>query len=101
MTEKTLYDRWVDTLKCPECGGNNFDIETEEINLLGAETQLAATRYIYCEMCGFTFAKGEPIDFINNERKRLYEKWQGKIKLSDLEKQELKDTLPENKRRYA
>ena len=88
-TDKTLYDRWVDTLKCPECGGNNFDIETIELNPIGEAIEIMLTRSIYCNICGFTFAKSERIDFINNERRRLYEKWQGKLKLSDLEMAEI------------
>ena len=89
MTEKTLYDRWVDTLKCPECGGNNFDIETFETHKICEQIRFILTEYIYCNKCGFTFGEKTSIDFINNERRRLYEKWQGKLKLSDLEMAEI------------
>ena len=89
LPQKTLYERWVDTLKCPECGGNDFEIETEETNPIGEAIRVELLRYIYCKICGFTSNKREPIDFINNERRRLYEKWRGKVKLSDLEMGEI------------
>jgi predicted nucleic-acid-binding Zn-ribbon protein len=98
MTEKTLYDRWVDTLKCPECGGNNFEIETEEGYTIGTATRQMYLTYLSCKHCGFSLNYGsrshgvdfgKSIDFINNERERLYEKWQGKVKLSDLEMAEI------------
>ena len=86
IPSKTLYEKWVDTLICPECGGKNFEIEVEERNNISDCICKLYTRFICCEMCGFTFARCEPIDFINNERKRLFEKYKDRIKLSDMEK---------------
>ena len=96
VAQKTLYERWKDTLKCPECGGNDFDIDVEESYSLGSAVRRIYLCHLYCEICGFSLnygspahGGGKPIDFINNERERLHEKWRGKIKLSDLEMAEI------------
>jgi len=88
-SQKDLTERWKDTLKCPECGSKNLNVETSTRFDIGTAYGLAYVQFIECLDCGFVSRGSKPIDCINNERKRIYEKWKNKAVLSDLEKAEI------------